>query len=189
MKELMARSCSSRAFPSNNKQPRRTNRRPPPSSSASTAENIARHPRHHPRAEHNKEPPPRPVANGVPAGLYRSVLIAIDLSDISPTVAQTAEHLGLLKQSQTIAVHLIEDERGPLTRATLSVDDRLVKEEKRASEELTLPSQGAPLMTELLFECCLPEVWGAHPRSGSPAFHDGSFAGRPRRIPEDCSRN
>lgn len=125
-------------------------------------------------------------ANGVPAGVYRSVLIAIDLSDISPTVAQTAEHLGLLKQSQTIAVYLIEDERGPLTRATLSVDEvkhRLVKEEKRASEELTLPSQGAPLMTELLFECCLPEVWGAHPRSGSPAFHDGSFAGRPRRIP------
>ena len=131
-------------------------------------------------------------ANGVPAGVYRSVLIAIDLSDISPTVAQTAEHLGLLKQSQTIAVHLIEDERGPLTRATLSVDEvkhRLVKEEKRASEELTLPSQGAPLMTELLFECCLPEVGVPTRAVGAPRPTTEASRGDPGGYHEDCSRN
>lgn len=142
---------------------------------------------------------PRPVlmANGVPASLYRSILIAIDLSDNSTIAAQTAKQLGLLKQPQTTALHVIEDERGPVARASMSIDklkDRLVQEERRASEELdailckvgTAASRHVIRLTEKSVSMAINDyarrvgadllVVGTHRRSGIEKWLLGSVA-------------
>ena len=48
------------------------------------------------------------LANGVPAGRYRKVLIATDLSDYSYVAAATAHQLGLLAAVDIIALHVMD---------------------------------------------------------------------------------
>jgi nucleotide-binding universal stress UspA family protein len=80
------------------------------------------------------------LANGVPAGPYRKVLIATDLSDYSYVAAATAQKLGLLATVDIIALHVMNSiEGGPVTRAAMTVkeiDDQAAKLTQRLTDEL-----------------------------------------------------
>lgn len=84
----------------------------------------------------------RPVimASGVPAGPYRSVLIATDFSDSSMIAAQAAKRLGLLDGAHVVALNVFDsDARSPIVRASMTVkefEDRIAKEGKSAEREL-----------------------------------------------------
>ena len=80
------------------------------------------------------------LANGVPAGPYRKVLIATDLSDYAYTAADTAKQLGLLATVDIIALHVMDSiESGPVTRAAMTLkeaDDQVAKLTQRLTDEL-----------------------------------------------------
>ena len=80
------------------------------------------------------------LANGVPAGAYRKVLIATDLSDYSYVAAATAHQLGLLAAVDIIALHVMDPiESGPVTRAAMTLkeaDDQVAKLTQRLTDEL-----------------------------------------------------
>ena len=80
------------------------------------------------------------LANGVPAGAYRKVLIATDLSDYAYAAADTAKQLGLLATVDIIALHVMDSiESGPITRAAMTLkeaDDQAAKLTQRLTDEL-----------------------------------------------------
>jgi nucleotide-binding universal stress UspA family protein len=80
------------------------------------------------------------LANGVPAGPYRKVLIATDLSHHSYVAAATAQQLGLLATVDIIALHVMDPiESGPVTRAAMTikqVDDQAAELTQRLTDEL-----------------------------------------------------
>jgi nucleotide-binding universal stress UspA family protein len=78
------------------------------------------------------------LANGVPAGPYRKVLIATDFSDSSYVAAEAAKQLGLLSGVEILVVHIMEPfDGGPITRATMSISEARDKEVELI-ERLTL---------------------------------------------------
>ncbi|MZR32390.1 universal stress protein [Sneathiella litorea] len=84
----------------------------------------------------------RPVlmANAVPAGAYRQILIATDLSDCSGDALRAAVGLDLIKKSDVSVLHVFDaPPTGLMNRASLSDDqiqDYLYNEEQRASLDL-----------------------------------------------------
>ena len=80
------------------------------------------------------------LANGVPTGPYRKVLIATDFSDYSYVAAATAQQLGLLATVDIIALHVMDPiGSGPVTRAAMTVkevDDQAAKLTQRLTDEL-----------------------------------------------------
>jgi nucleotide-binding universal stress UspA family protein len=79
------------------------------------------------------------MANGVPAGRYRNVSVAMDFSDCSALAAQTAKRLGLFDQTQINAVHVIEDMSGPIFRSSMPMHEhtaRLMLEEEQIRKNL-----------------------------------------------------
>jgi nucleotide-binding universal stress UspA family protein len=78
------------------------------------------------------------LANGVPAGPYRKVLIATDFSDSSYAAAEAAKQLGLFSGVEILVVHIMEPfDDGPITRATMSISEAHDKEVELI-ERLTL---------------------------------------------------
>lgn len=80
------------------------------------------------------------LANGVPAGAYRKVLITTDLSNYAYVAADTAKQLGLLATVDIIALHVMDPiESGPVTRAAMTLkeaDDQVAKLTQRLTDEL-----------------------------------------------------
>ncbi len=80
------------------------------------------------------------MANGMPAGPYRSILIATDFSECSAAAAETAKALGLVDHGQIIVLHVLDaPEGGPIVRASMSMqewENRLAEESESASQEL-----------------------------------------------------
>lgn len=80
------------------------------------------------------------MANGVPAGPYRSIVIATDLSECSFAAAKAAKNLGLLDRGGIIVLHVLDTwEGGPVVRASISMQEaerRLEEDAERASREL-----------------------------------------------------
>ncbi|HEU4475166.1 MAG TPA: universal stress protein [Methyloceanibacter sp.] len=80
------------------------------------------------------------MANGVPAGPYRRVLLATDFSAASFRAAQAAKELGFLASTEIVALHVLDSaEGGRIVRAATPVkegEDRLAKAEARARTEL-----------------------------------------------------
>jgi nucleotide-binding universal stress UspA family protein len=80
------------------------------------------------------------LANGVPAGAYRKVLIATDLSNYAYAAADTARQLGLLATVDIIALHVMDPiESGPVTRAAMTLkeaDEQVAKLTERLTNEL-----------------------------------------------------
>ncbi len=85
----------------------------------------------------------RPVlmANSVPAGFYRQVLVAVDLSDFSGDALRTVKSLGLAEHVAVSVVHVFDAPgTGLMRRASVAedqVEDYLVDERNRAAAELT----------------------------------------------------
>jgi nucleotide-binding universal stress UspA family protein len=80
------------------------------------------------------------MANGFPAGQYRTVLIAMDFSACSVAAAQAAKQLGLLEQSRAISLHVMDETSGPLALASLPMQElrlRQMQEEERTHEKLS----------------------------------------------------
>lgn len=82
------------------------------------------------------------VANGVPAGFYRHVLVAVDLSDCSGEALRTLEALELDKRAAISVVHVFEaPAKRHMTLGSASNEelaDYLAAEEARAAEELAV---------------------------------------------------
>jgi nucleotide-binding universal stress UspA family protein len=80
------------------------------------------------------------MANGVPAGSYRTVLIATDFSDASSTAAQAAKRLGIFATADIIALHVLDYVKGgPVIRAAMTikeVEDQAAKLRARAMDDL-----------------------------------------------------
>jgi nucleotide-binding universal stress UspA family protein len=81
------------------------------------------------------------MANSVPVGSYRKLLIATDFSDSSLTAAQTTRHLGLFSEAEIIAIHVLDNvEGGPIIRAAMTAkeaEDKATMELDRALEQLS----------------------------------------------------
>ena len=84
----------------------------------------------------------RPVlmANGIPAGPYRHILVAVDLSGCSGDAVRAAQNLGLEAKAAVSVVHIFDaPATGLMVRASSTEDqikDYLADEEERASGEL-----------------------------------------------------
>jgi nucleotide-binding universal stress UspA family protein len=80
------------------------------------------------------------LANGVPAGPYRTVLVATDFSNYSYVAAETAKQLGLLATVDIIALHVMDlIESGPVIRAAMTIkeaEDQAAKLTERLTNEL-----------------------------------------------------
>jgi nucleotide-binding universal stress UspA family protein len=80
------------------------------------------------------------LANGVPAGAYRKVLIASDLSNYAYAAADTAKQLGLLATVDIIVLHVMDPiESGPVVRAAMTikeVDEQATRLRERLTDEL-----------------------------------------------------
>jgi nucleotide-binding universal stress UspA family protein len=80
------------------------------------------------------------LANGVPAGAYRKVVIATDFSEYSSLAAATAKQLGLLATVDIIALHVMDPiESGPVNRAAMTIkeaDKQVAKLTERLADEL-----------------------------------------------------
>lgn len=64
------------------------------------------------------------MANSVPAGPYRSVVLATDFSPASLAAAEAAKRLGLLESAAVVALHMLDlPEEGPVVRATMAVTE------------------------------------------------------------------
>jgi nucleotide-binding universal stress UspA family protein len=81
------------------------------------------------------------VASGVPAGFYRHVLVAVDLSDCSGDALRVLAGLGLDKHAAVSVVHVFSaPARSSMAAASASsedIEDYLAREEKRAAGELS----------------------------------------------------
>ena len=78
------------------------------------------------------------MANGVPAGPYRNVLVAVDLSDCSADAARTATDLGLERHA-AISVINVFDAPGTrvVSRASMTehqIEDYLLDVEEHATK-------------------------------------------------------
>jgi len=84
----------------------------------------------------------RPVlmANGVPAGPYRRILLAVDLSGCSGDAVHAVQNLGLNAKAAVSVVHIFDAPASGLMYWSSSDEDRikdyLAQEEERASGEL-----------------------------------------------------
>jgi len=84
----------------------------------------------------------RPVlmANGVPAGPHRHVLVAVDMSDQSGAALRAVADLDVARQATVTILHVFDAPgTGPVAGAGLTrgqLDDYLATEERRAGEEL-----------------------------------------------------
>jgi nucleotide-binding universal stress UspA family protein len=138
------------------------------------------------------------MANGVPAGPYRSVLIATDFSECSARAAETAKALGLLEQANVLVLHVLDTPgEGPIVRAAMSLrewENRLAEEYERASQELERFTRKAGLVaarqvaelseesTAMAVEKCAKTanadlvVLGTHGRTGLEKWMLGSVA-------------
>jgi nucleotide-binding universal stress UspA family protein len=80
------------------------------------------------------------MANGVPAGSYRHVLVAVDLSDCSADAVRAVTGLGLEKHAAISVAHVVDAPATRLmSRASMTEDqvkDYLADVEERASDEL-----------------------------------------------------
>lgn len=80
------------------------------------------------------------MANGIPAGPYRKILLATDLSETSLIAARSAKQLGLLDAAEVVALHVLDfPEAGPVFRASMTVTEfetYIAEAAKRASGEL-----------------------------------------------------
>lgn len=94
-----------------------------------TAERAIRHSRR-----------PIMMANAVPAGPYRTILIAVDFSDTSLVAAQAAKKLGLFERTRIMALHVFDAPvQSPTLRASMTMQEferRITEEEQRVSKEL-----------------------------------------------------
>ncbi|MEQ8694514.1 MAG: universal stress protein [Gammaproteobacteria bacterium] len=85
----------------------------------------------------------RPVlmANGVPAGPYRHVLVAVDLSECSGEAVRVLQRLGLEAKAAVSVIHVFDaPAAGSMVQASSTRDqikNYLADEEERASGELT----------------------------------------------------
>jgi len=81
------------------------------------------------------------MANSVPAGAYRHVLVAVDLSECSADALRAVGSLGLNAHAAVSVVHLFDaPARALMSRAALTDDqiaDHLAEEETRAESELS----------------------------------------------------
>jgi len=81
------------------------------------------------------------VASGVPAGFYRHLLVAVDLSESSGNALRVLAGLGLDRQAAVSVVHVFSaPARSHMAVASArreDIDDYLADEEKRAAAELT----------------------------------------------------
>ncbi len=84
----------------------------------------------------------RPVlmANGIPAGPHRHILVAVDLSGCSGDAVRAVQNLGLEAKAAVSVVHIFDaPAAGLMVRASSTEDeiqDYLADEEERASGEL-----------------------------------------------------
>lgn len=80
------------------------------------------------------------MANGVPAGPYRSIVIVTDLSECSFAAAKAAKDLGLLDRGGIIVLHVLDtSEGGPVVSSSMSMEEaekRLEENTEQASREL-----------------------------------------------------
>lgn len=138
------------------------------------------------------------MANSVPAGPYRSVLIATDFSECSARAAETAKDLGLLERANVLVLHVLDmPGEGPIVRAAMSMqewENRLAEEKERASQELERFMRKAGLVgarqlaslaeesTAMAIEKCAKAanadlvVLGTHGRTGLEKWMLGSVA-------------
>ncbi|WP_324751097.1 universal stress protein [Sphingomonas sp. LY54] len=108
----------------------------------------------------------RPVlmANAVPAGPYRRSLLALDLDTASRAAVMGARRLGLLDQSEAIALHLFDAPAAGMMKRAMEVpaaiDHYVGAEERRAAADFDafLAEVGPPRPQRLL-----------RPARGSPA--------------------
>jgi len=84
----------------------------------------------------------RPIlmANGVPTGYYRSILIAVDQSECSANAIRVAQNLGLTETIATSIIHVFNAPAlGLMVRTSSTLDqikDYLADEEERSAAEL-----------------------------------------------------
>lgn len=84
----------------------------------------------------------RPVlmANGIPVGPYRHILVAVDLSECSGDAVHAVQNLGLEAKAAVSVLHVFDaPAAGLMVRASSTLDqikDYLADEEERASGEL-----------------------------------------------------
>jgi len=80
------------------------------------------------------------MANGVPAGPYRHVLVGVDLSDCSADAVRSVTALGLEKHAAISVIYIVDAPATRLmSRVSMSekqVEDYLAEVEERASKEL-----------------------------------------------------
>jgi len=81
------------------------------------------------------------MSNGVPAGHYRRVLVAVDLSDCSAEVLRAVGELGLEKKTAISVIHVFDAPASGLMRRASSSEDQITDyiadEKERASGELS----------------------------------------------------
>tara|TARA_R110000782_G_scaffold117364_4_gene207747 strand:- start:57638 stop:58510 length:873 start_codon:yes stop_codon:yes gene_type:complete len=93
-------------------------------------------------AERSLRESPRPMimANGVPAGPYRRILIATDCSDQSVSAAMAAKELGLLEHASVTVLHAFDTpEQGMMQRSLMSgdeIDDYVVSMRAQATSNM-----------------------------------------------------
>lgn len=148
----------------------------------------------------------RPVlmANGIPTGRYRRVLIAVDLSACSGDAAQAVRELGLEEKVAVSVVHVFDAPASGLMRRASSTDDQIkdyiADEKERASGELKtfLDQVGLNPVQEMLTPaeasvantiCAVADnvpaelvVVGTHGRTGVGKLFLGSVAEEVLRI-------
>jgi nucleotide-binding universal stress UspA family protein len=80
------------------------------------------------------------MANGIPAGPYRHILVAVDLSECSGDAAHAVQNLGLEANAAVSVVHIFDAPASGLMHRAFSTKDKikdyLADEEERASGEL-----------------------------------------------------
>lgn len=81
------------------------------------------------------------MANGVPGGPYRHILIAVDLSECSADAVRAVQGLGLARRAKISVLHIYEaPHTGHMVRASLTKDEikgYMKDEEKRADAVLS----------------------------------------------------
>ncbi|MFP3943279.1 MAG: universal stress protein, partial [Alphaproteobacteria bacterium] len=80
------------------------------------------------------------MANGVPAGFYRHILIAVDFSECSRRAIQAVRDLGFHRQAAVSIIHVYDTPASSAVARALPVDDQirdyLHDEKKQAAETL-----------------------------------------------------
>lgn len=80
------------------------------------------------------------MANGMPAGPYRAILIATDFTDSSIIAAKAAKELGLFEHAEIIVLHVLDSpDLSLVLRASLTaeeIENRIAEKEERANKKL-----------------------------------------------------